>query len=145
MRELTMKTSSLAVVLIVSAVCLGGCVVVVKEETRGPKRPPVCLPTERTIAEIDAVSKLAFDLDRQRGYKRIAARAGISPDAQVYLVKTVFAKLAFEDAKEDVLLTLIGNPSFSDAAEQAVLEKLDRLAFEDSKQRILKAISERKA
>jgi len=102
-----MKKSLLAAGLIVSAVCLVGCLVIVDEEPRGPKErprgphePPVCLPTERTIAEIDAVSKLAFDSDRQQGYKRIAGRAGISPDAQVYLVKTALARLAFADARK---------------------------------------------
>ena len=141
-----MKKSLLAVTLIVSAACLAGCVFVVKEETRGPKDRPSGPPepTERTIAEIDAVSKLAFDSDKGQGYKRIAGRVGISPDAQVYLVEAVFAKLVFENAKEDVLLTLIGNPSFSDAAEQVILEKLDRLPFENSKQKTLKAISARK-
>jgi hypothetical protein len=141
-----MKKSFLAVTLIASAVCLAGCLVIVDEETRGPKDrhsgPPE--PTERTIAEIDAVSKLAFDSDKREGYKRIAGRAGISPDAQVYLVEATFAKLVFDNAKEDVLLTLIGNPSFSDAAEQVILENLDRLPFDNTKQKILRAISARK-
>lgn len=130
----------------VLAACLSGCLVIVDDETRSPKErpggPPE--PTERTIAEIDAVGKLAFDSDKRQGYKRIAGRVGISPDAQVYLVTAVFARLVFENAKEDVLLTLISNPSFSDAAEQVILEKLDRLPFENSKQKILKAISARK-
>ena len=141
-----MKKNLLAVTLMVLAACLAGCLVIVDEETRGPKdRPPGPLePTERTIAEIDAVSKLAFDNDKGEGYKRIAARVGISPDAQVYLVEATFAKLVFENAKEDVLLTLIGNPSFSEAAEQAILENLDRLPFDNTKQKILRAISARK-
>ena len=138
-----MKKSLLAVTLMILAACLAGCLVIVDEETRGPKdRPPE--PTERTIAEIDAVSKLTFDSDKREGYKRIAARAGISPDAQVYLVEATFAKLVFDNAKEDVLLTLIGNRSFSEAAEQTILENLDRLPFDNSKQKVLRAISERK-
>ena len=141
-----MKKSLLAVTLMVLAACLAGCLVIVDEETRGPKdRPPgPPEPTERTIAEIDAVGKLAFDNDKREGYKRIAARAGISPDAQVYLVEAVFTRLVFDNAKEDVLLTLIGNPSFSEAAEQAILENLDRLPFDNTKQKILRAISARK-
>jgi hypothetical protein len=41
-------------------------------------------------------------------------------------------------------LTLIENPDFSRAAERAILEKLDKLAFASSKNKILKAISDRK-
>lgn len=140
-----MKKSLLAVGLFVSAVCLAGCLVIFSEETRGPDEPPVCAPIDETIAEIDAVSKLSFDSDRQQGYKRIAERTELSPDAQIYLVEAVFEKLSFDNAKEEVLLTLIENPSFCRAAEQAILEGLDRLAFENSKKKILKAIGERKA
>ena len=139
-----MKKGLLAVGLFVSAACLTGCLVIVSEETRGRDGPPVCAPADETIAEIDAVSKLSFDSDRKQGYKRIAERTELRADAQVYLVEAVFEKLSFDNAKEEVLLTLIGNPSFCRAAEQAILEGLDRLAFENSKKRILKAISERK-
>jgi hypothetical protein len=141
-----MKKNLLALTLMVLAACLAGCIVIVDEETRGPKgRPPgPPEPTERTIAEIDAVSKLTFDSDKQQGYKRIAARAGISPDAQVHLVEATFARLVFDNSKEDLILTLIGNPSFSEAAEQAILKNLDRLPFDNTKQKILRAISARK-
>lgn len=139
-----MKKSLLVVGLFVSAVCLAGCLVIVSEETRGQDGQPVCAPADETIAEIDAVSKLSFDSDRKQGYKRIAERAELSADAQVYLVEAVFEKLSFDNAKEEVILTLIENPSFCSAAERAILERLDRLAFEDNKKKILKAISERK-
>jgi len=137
-----MRKGLLVLGLIMSALCLGGCLVIVSEEV---EEPAACEPADETIAEIDAVSKLAFDSDRQQGYKRIAERVGLSDAAQVCLVKKVFDKLAFEDAKEDVLLALIDNPSFSYAGEQAILERLDRLAFENSKVRVLKAINGRKS
>lgn len=134
MKEWTMKNSLLVVGLFV---CLGGCNVVGSGGAGGA-------PRDKTIAKIDAIDKLKFERDKRQGYKKIAERAGISPVAQVYLVKTVFDKLTFENAKEEVLLALIKNPSFCDSGEQAVLESLDKLAFESSKQKILKALSERK-
>ena len=122
---------------------LNGCFVIVDEETRGPGGPVTHFPDD-TIAEIDAVGKLSFDSDREDGYKRIAARQGLSPDAQVHLVEAALGRLSFDNAKEDVLLTLIENPNFSSAAERAILKKLDKLAFPSNKKRILKAISDRK-
>ena len=97
---------------------------------------------DKTIVRIDAVDKLKFEQDKRLRYKKIAQREGISTDAQVYLIKTVFDKLTFENAKEEVLLALIRNPSFCDSAEKAILDRLDKLAFESSKMKILKAISE---
>ena len=129
--------------LIVLVICLGSCVVIVDEETRGPGGPVVYSPDD-TIAEIDAVGKLPFDSDREQGYKRIAARQGLSPGAQVHLVEAALGRLSFDNAKEDVLLTLIENPDFCRAAERTILEKLDKLAFASNKKRILKAISDRK-
>jgi hypothetical protein len=137
MKEWTMKKSLLVVGLFLSVICLSGCNVVGGGGAWGTKR-------DKTIARIDAVDKLKFERDRRREYKKIAGRDGISPDAQVYLVKTVFDKLTFENAKEEVLLALIKNPSFCDSGEKTILDSLDKLAFESSKQKILKAISERK-
>jgi len=138
-----MNRSLLVVGLLVSAICLGGCIVIVDEETSGPGGP-VAYSTDDTIAEIDAVGKLPFDSDREQGYKRIAERRGLSPEAQVHLVEAALGRLSFDNAKEDVLLTIIANPDFSSAAERMILEKLNRLAFSSSKKRILKAISDRK-
>jgi hypothetical protein len=126
------------------AICLGGCLVIVDEEANEPSRSERYSHNDEVIAEIDAVGKLPFDNDRQQAYKRIAGRAGLSDDAQVHLVEAVYSRLSFENAKEDVLLTLIANPYFSRAAERVILEKLDKLAFPNSKKRILKAISDRK-
>lgn len=139
-----MNKSLLVVGLLVSAICLGGCIVIVDEETRGPSGPRAYSPDDETITEIDAVGKLSFDSDRKQGYERIAAREGISAEAQVHLVGAALGKLSFDNAKEDVLLTLIENPDFCRVAERTILEKLDRLAFSSSKKNILKAISDRK-
>ena len=136
-----MNRSLLIVGLIISAICLGGCIVIVDEETRGPG---IYSPEDDTIAEIDAVGKLSFDSDRKQGYERIAARQGLSAEAQVHLVEAALGRLSFDNSKEDVLLTLIENPDFSSTAERTILEKLDKLAFPSSKKRILKAISDRK-
>ncbi len=134
-----MKNGLLVVGLVVSALCLGGCIVFVGEETRGHRGG-----SDATIAEIDAVGKLSFDSERQEGYERIAQRQGLSPGAQVHLVEAALGKLSFDNAKEEVLLTLIDNPDFCSAAEREILESIDRLAFESSKKEVLKAISERK-
>ena len=138
-----MNKNLLIVGFFILAMFLNGCIVVLDEETRGPGRPGTHLPDD-TIAEIDAVGKLSFDSDREQGYKRIAAREGLSAEAQVHLVAAVYRQLSFENAKEDVLLALINNPSFCAAAERAILEDLDKLSFENSKKRVLQAISEQK-
>ena len=134
-----MKNSLIVVGLVVSVLCVGGCIVFVGEETRGHRGD-----SDATIAEIDAVGKLSFDSERKKGYERIAERQGLSPGAQVHLVEAVLGKLSFDNAKEQVLLTLIDNPGFCSAAEREILERIDRLAFESGKRKILKAISDRK-
>ena len=139
-----MNRRLLVIGLLVLAICLGGCLVIVDEETREPGGSWDYPPDDDTIAEIDAVGKLPFDSDRKQGYERIASRQGLSPEAQVHLVDAALSKLSFDNAKEEVLLTLIKNPDFSGEAERTILEKLDRLAFSSSKKKILKAISDRK-
>jgi len=139
-----MRKNVLAIALCVSAVWAGGCVVVVDEETR-ESREHEHFSADPTIAEIDAVGKLSFESDREQGYKRVAQRQDLSAHAQVHLVEATLGKLAFDNAKEGVLLALIENPGFCDAAERTILEKLDKLAFENSKKKILEAISKRKA
>jgi len=127
----------------VLAMFLNGCIVVVEEEKRESGGPATHFP-DNEIAEIDAVGKLPFDNDKEQAYKRIAARPGLSAEAQVHLVEAALSRLAFDNARESVLLTLIGNPDFSSAAERRILEKLDKFAFPSSRKRILKAISDRK-
>ena len=135
-----MRKSLIVVGLAVSVLCLGGCLFVVSDETHDHGGGPA----GATIAEIDAVGKLSFDSERKAGYERIARREGLCPRAQVYLVEVALGKLSFDNAKEELLLTLIANPDFSSAAEREILESIDRLAFESSKKKLLKAISDRK-
>jgi hypothetical protein len=135
--------NSLIVGFFVLAMFLSGCVVVVDERTEEPNGSETHLP-DSTIAEIDAVGNLPFDNDKEQAYKRIAARRGLSAEAQVHLVEAALDRLAFDNARESVLLTLIANPDFSSAAERTILEKLDKLAFPGSRNRILKSISDRK-
>lgn len=96
-----------------------------------------------TIAEIDAVSKLHSDSGKYEGFKAIAGRESLRAEAQVHLVKPVFSSLYSESDKEDVLMTLINNPSFSCAAKLAIVRRLDNLSSEGSKMAILKAINKR--
>ena len=138
-----MNKNLLVVGFFVPAMFLGGCFVVVEGKTREPGRPVTYSP-DNEIAEIDAVGKLPFDNDKEQAYKRIAARRGLSAEAQVHLVEAALDRLAFDNARESVLLTLIANPDFGSAAERTILQMLDKLAFPSSKNRILKAISERK-
>ena len=138
-----MNKNLLIVGFFVPVIFLNGCIVVVDEETREPGEP-VIHSSENAITEIDAVGKLPFDNDKEQAYKRIAARQGLSAEAQVHLVEAALSKLAFDNARERVLLTLIANPDFSSAAERTILEKIDKLAFANSRNRILKALSDRK-
>ena len=134
-----MRNGLLVVELLVLIVCAGGCDVFVGDETRRTRAG-----SGATIAEIDAVGELSFDSERKAGYERIAAREGLGATAQVHLVEAVLDRLLFDNAKEQVLLTLIVNPDFCSAAEREILERIGSLAFESSKKNILKAISDRK-
>ncbi len=135
-----MKDGMIVVGVAVSVLYLGGCIFVHSDETHDHGR----FSADGAITEIDAVGKLSFDSERQKGYERIAQRQGLSSEAQVYLVEAVLKKLSFDNAKEEVLLALIDNPDFSGAAEREILDRIDRLAFGSSKQKVLKAISDRK-
>jgi hypothetical protein len=134
-----MRNGLLVVELVVLMLFAGGCDVFVGDEARRAR-----VGSGATIAEIDAVGELSFDSERTKGYEHIAAREGLGAAAQVHLVEAVLDKLSFDNAKEQVLLTLIENPGFSSAAEREILERIDGLAFESSKKNILKAISDRK-
>lgn len=138
-----MTRNLLVASLVVVAAGMSGCLVIHTEDE--PCRPVVVVePDDATIREIDAVGRLTFDHDRKSGYDRIARRQGLGDGAQVYLIEAVFKHLSFENAKVDVLLTLVRNPSFNSAAEAALLDRLDRLAFENDKRKILDAVSARK-
>ena len=137
-----MKKKLLLANLFVLIFCIQGCVVVVDDD-QWPQEPSDNYHvSDKTINEIDAISKLAFDNSRRDGFKRIAQREDLSPEAQVYLVKATFKKLSFENSKKEILLTLINNPTFCSNAEIEILDNLDKLAFNNSKEEILKAIDD---
>ena len=117
------------------------CVMIVKEEERGPYDPG-CISSDPVIAEIDAVADLSFDSHRHDAYKRIAEREGLSEPAQVHLVNQALKHLSFENMKESVLLALIENDSFTCEAQRAILSQLKKLNFENTKQSILSAIDQ---
>lgn len=139
-----MRRHLLIVGLLLMAGMGTGCIMVHVEKARSC-RPATVEPAETTVQEIDAVGRLGFENDRHHAYRRIASRPGLSDAVQIHLIETVFSNLGFENDKTDVLLTLAGNPCFSPAAEAALLERIDRLGFENDRERILKAIDERKA
>jgi len=137
-----MKKKFLSAILIFLVVYIQGCVVVV-DEGQWPQEPHQNnIVSDETIIEIDAISKLAFDNSRKDGFKRIAQREDLSPEAQVHLIRATFKKLSFENSKKEILLTLINNPGFCSAAEIEILQSLDNLAFNNSKEEILKAIDD---
>ena len=131
----------LAIGLALVAVCATGCIIIRSEE-EVPCRPRPAGPVDVTISEIDAAGKLAFDSDREEAFKKIARREKLSEPAQLHLIDATFKRLAFENAKVDVLLTLVDNPSFTIGAKAALLDRLDRLAFENDKRKILDAVGQ---
>jgi hypothetical protein len=135
-----MKKKLLSAILLILIVCIQGCVIVVDGDQWPQKSQQNNIVSDETITEIDAIGKLAFDNSRREGFKRVAQRENISPEAQVHLIRATFKKLSFENSKKEILLTLINNPNFCSAAEIEILESLDKLAFNNSKEEILKAI-----
>jgi hypothetical protein len=132
------------VVVLTCVLMFTGCMVVVKDEHRAPPAPdPQCAVAADTIAQIDAAGKMSFDSDKESAYKAIARRNHLCDAPQVHLVMAVFRELSFENSKESVLMTLIGNPEFSSAGERAILDRIDGLHFDSSKSRVLKAINAR--
>ena len=139
-----MKKGLLAIGLLVIAACLQSCVVVIDEDQGHSRKSQRYKAPDNTTAEIDAAGKLVLESHRRDAYKRIAERDHLGPDAQIHLVEAVFDILVLESSKEDVLLTLIKNPSFCPAGEQTILNGLDKLTLESDKRNILNAISNRK-
>ncbi len=135
-----MRTCALLAAVVLAMGWTGGCLVIHSEKTHAPRSASV-EPEDVTVREIDAVGKLTFENNRREAYKGIAERPGLSEGAQVHLVEAAFSGLTFEDAKVDVLRTLIRNPCFSPAAKTAILEGLDRLTFEDNQRKILDTLS----
>jgi len=131
-------------IMVLAALWLTGCMVVVHEDKRHPRKPDVIyVPADGVIEEIDAVGKLSFEPHKRDAYMRIAKRPDLHDEAQEHLVSAVFDNLSFEPWKRDVLMALISNPSFGPAGRQAILSQLDRLSFEPYKRDILEAISRR--
>ena len=115
-----------------------GCIVICADaEDWEPCCPHVDGPDGATIREIDAVSDLAFDKDRAATYEQIARREGLSEQAQIHLIEASLRHLSFENAKVEVLLALMENPSFTPTAKAVLLDRLDRLAFDQDRRRIL--------
>jgi hypothetical protein len=139
-----MKRGFLAIGLLVITTCLQSCVVVIDDKQGHSRESRGHQYQDKTITEIDAVSKLVLESHKRDAYKKIAGRDYLNPEAQIHLTKAVFDNLVLESSKEEVLLTLIKNPSFCPAGEQTILNKLDKLALESNKQNILNAISEQK-
>lgn len=121
---------------------LSGCIIIDTEKVES-WRSDVVEPADVTIREIDAVGKLSLDDNRREAYGRIARRRGLSAEAQVHLVEAVFEHLSLEDAKLDVLLTLVRNRCFRPEAKGALLDRLDGLALEDHRREILGAMSKK--
>ena len=144
-KEREMRTIVLAVGAIFVVLISGGCLEDIStgynDLTEGWFVGDTALAA--TIAEIDAVGKLHSDSGKYEGFKAIAGREPLRAEAQVHLVKPVFKSLYSESDAEDVLVTLIDNPSFSCAAKLAILRRLDNLSSESGKMAILKAINER--
>jgi hypothetical protein len=122
---------------------LSGCIVIDTEKVDTSWRSEVVEPEDVTVREIDAVGKLSLDDSRREAYKRIARRHGLSAGAQVHLVEAVFENLSLDDAKMDVLVTLVRNRCFRSEAKGAVLDRLDRLALEDHRREILDAMGKK--
>ncbi len=139
-----MKKSLLILVLGVLVLLMGGCVSISKETAQSENETVIAKTIDWTISEIDAASRMSFDEDRQKAYKEIALRAALDETVQAYLVQAVFDHLAFESAKEDVLITIIRNPGFNGAGRSAILGSINKLAFENGKQKILRAIGDRR-
>jgi len=139
MKDLIMKNGLIIIGFALSVLLVGGCFIFEDDEGYAGRGS-----ADTTIAEIDAVGELSFGSERKDAYKRIAKREGLTPVSQVYLVEAVLGNLARDDSKQEVLLTLIKNPSFSSVAEREILNDIDQLAFESTKEEILEAISDLK-
>ena len=126
------------------ATCLQSCVVVIDDEQCNSRESRKQRHPDETITEIDAAGKLVLESHKRDAYIKIAERDYLSPEGQIHLVKATHKNLVLESSKEDVLLTLINNPSFCPAGEQTILNGLDNLVLESDKRNILNAISERK-
>jgi len=135
-----MKVGVLLGVLCISVLFAGGCGSNSKQALSRDDSVSLTDAPDRTLYEIDIASRLRFDADRQKAFKAIASRPGLSETVQMHLIQAVFDHLAFESAKQDVLLTIIRNPDFNSKVRRAILGKIDTLVFENDREKILRAI-----
>ncbi|MFO1500278.1 MAG: hypothetical protein U1G07_18140 [Verrucomicrobiota bacterium] len=140
----------LSALLLASLIPLTGCINLSFGSRKAPEGPAIVVPSvplapgdSATIAEIDAASKLTFDSAKKEALSQLAERHALSPAAQVHLVNVTYRRVTFDEAKVDILRTLIANPSFSDPARQAIVAQLHRLSFESNKQAILRHLNQR--
>lgn len=122
-----------------------GCILVHTERnTTRVLPPPPCTPEDIvTLQEIDAAAGLAFESSRANALSTISARAGLSPAAQVHLVRSAYGALAFDDSRLQVLLKVIDNPAFCLSAKQEILTHLPELRFDASRVRVLEQLDKR--
>ena len=141
-----------SLLLISALIPLTGCINLSFGSRRPPAQPPAPIvvpahpltPDEAaTIAEIDAAARLNFDNARKHSLSQIAQRPNLSPAVQVHLVNAAYRSISFENAKVELLHTVIANPAFSDAARQAIVTQLNRLSFDSHKQAILRQLNDR--
>lgn len=106
-----MRKTAFVGTLFIASVLLNGCIIVSSNKTQTPPEtcPAPTPQTNATIAEIDAVSKLASDSARARIYKAIAERPGLSPQERIHLTKAVTTHLASHSDREKVLMALVNN------------------------------------
>jgi hypothetical protein len=103
-------------ILCVLSVLFSGCIVVSSNKTQPaskhecPKHPQSVYSPEvkATMAEIDAVSKLASHSARANVLKAIARRPGLAPEERIHLTKAV-SLLASHSDREEVLMILANN------------------------------------
>ncbi|AQT67711.1 hypothetical protein STSP2_00859 [Anaerohalosphaera lusitana] len=141
-----MRRMVLVVFCVVTMLCSAGCmdkILAWNEDTTtdllGRKADLVA-----TLAEIDAVADLKSDDGKYKGFMVIAKRPGLEIPAQERLIKRVYEELYFDDAKGDVLVTLVENTNFSHEAKREIMVGLNNIESEEEKIRVLDAVQFRR-
>ena len=144
-----MKSATLSAITPLFALLFPGCIIVdahkeTPHSTTDTASAAVCAPQDLASKEIDAASRLSNQAARAEALKRIAQRQGLRPDSQARLVWAAYLHLSWDDAKVDVIRTLIDNPEFSPQAKEAVLDGLNRhVAFDPNRSVLLEAVSKK--
>ncbi len=129
----------------------GGCVIDLGVgRRRAPTATEIVAPLPRrvpadgsTIAEIDAVGLLLSESRKREAYVDLARRPDLSAEAQVRLVAAARDRLLSPSAKEEVILSLIGNPEFCGESKAMILNNLRMFLTDSAKARVLAAIRNR--